>query len=418
MCKNGEGEVRPNFWTLEGGFQACGNLGALVEGKCLHGLAMKSGFGCYQVVQSSVLSMYSKCGSVEETYRSFSEVDGKDLFSWTTITSVYAKYERIGESVDMFLKMLDSGISPDGMVISCVLSGLGNAMRVFEAKAFHGFILRRKYDVDHMVCNTLLAMYCKLRLLNLAEKIFDGGNGQNPEAWNVMVVGYLKAGLEAKCIDLFREMKYLGIESDINSLISVISSCSRLEEFHLGQSLHCHVIKNPMLGNVFVSNSLIDMYGRSKNLTLSWRVFCMMKDKDVVTWNTMMTSNISCGKITEAFGLFDKMIAKSYQPNIPTLLILLSACSQVPCLEKGEKFHEYIEEVGFVKNTLLATALTDMFRASRSDDSNLVLALCDEQIALFSSFEVQPFNNVSCVRERRNFYALRTPLDTFGHQQM
>ncbi|XP_060184501.1 pentatricopeptide repeat-containing protein At4g39952, mitochondrial [Lycium barbarum] len=359
MCKNGE--VRPNFRTLEGGFQACGNLGALVEGKCLHGLAMKYGFGCYQVVQSSVLSMYSKCGSVEETYRSFCEIDEKDLFSWTLMISVFAKYDCIGECVDMFLKMQDSGISPDGMVISCVLSGLGNAMRIFEAKAFHGFILRRKYDVDDMVCNALLAMYCKLRLWNLAEKIFDGGNGQNTEAWNMMVVGYFKAGLEAKCINLFREMKHLGIESNINCLISAISAFSRLEEFHLGQSLHCHVIKNVMLGNVSVANSLIDMYGKSKDLISSRRVFCMMTDKDVVTWNTMMTSYISCGKITEAFSLFDEMRAENYKPNVATLVILLSASSQVSSLEKGEKVHEYIKEVGFGKNTLLATALTDMY---------------------------------------------------------
>ncbi|XP_055829316.1 pentatricopeptide repeat-containing protein At4g39952, mitochondrial [Solanum dulcamara] len=361
MCKNGEGEVRPNFRTLEGGFQACGNLGALVEGKCFHGLAMKSGFGCYQVVQSSVLSMYSKCGSVEETCRSFCEVDEKDLFSWTRIIAVYAKYECIGECVDMFLKMQASGISLDGMVISCVLSGLGNAMMISEAKTFHGFILRRNYNEDHMVGNALLAMYCKLKLLSLAEKIFNGVNGQNTEAWNVMAIGYWKAGLEAKCINLFREMQYLGIEYDINSLISVISSCSWLEKFHLGKSLHCHIIKNLMIGNVSVANSLIDMYGRSMNLTLSWRVFCMMTDKDVVTWNTMMTSYSSCGKIVEAFGLFDEMRAESYKPNIATLVILLSASSQVSSLEKGEKVHQYIKEVGFGKNTLLDTALTDMY---------------------------------------------------------
>lgn len=363
MCKNGEGEMRPNFRTFEGGFQACGNLGALVEGKCIHGLAMKSGFGCYQVVQSSVLSMYSKCGSVEEIYRSFCEVDEKDLFSWTPVIAVYAKYECIGECVDMFLKMQASGISPDGMVISCVLSGLGNAMMISEAKTFHGFILRRHYDEDHnhMVGNALLAMYCKLRRLNLAEKMFNGGNGQNTEAWNVMTIGYWKAGSEAKCIDLYRKMQYLGIESDVNSLISVISSCSRLEKSRLGQSLHCHVIKNLLLGNVSVANSLINMYGRSKNLTLSWRVFCMMTDKDVVTWNTLMTSYVSCGKIAEAFGLFDEMRAESYKPDIATLVILLSASSQVSSLEKGEKVHQYIKEAGFGKNTLLDTALTDMY---------------------------------------------------------
>ncbi|KAJ4821975.1 hypothetical protein Tsubulata_051576, partial [Turnera subulata] len=38
----GDGE-RPNFRTLEGGFQACGNLGASGEGSCLHCLAVKTG---------------------------------------------------------------------------------------------------------------------------------------------------------------------------------------------------------------------------------------------------------------------------------------------------------------------------------------------------------------------------------------
>lgn len=87
----------------------------------------------------------------------------------------------------------------------------------------------------------------------------------------------------------------------------------------------------------------------------------MMTDKDVVTWNTLMTSYVSCGKIAEAFGLFDEMRAESYKPDIATLVILLSASSQVSSLEKGEKVHQYIKEAGFGKNTLLDTALTDMY---------------------------------------------------------
>lgn len=88
----GEGE-RPNFRTLEVGFQACGNLGveAVLEGRCLHGFVLKSGIGCDLAVKSSVLAMYYKCGTLEEACRSFGEVLVKDVMSWTLIIGVYAQ---------------------------------------------------------------------------------------------------------------------------------------------------------------------------------------------------------------------------------------------------------------------------------------------------------------------------------------
>ncbi|PRQ48501.1 putative pentatricopeptide [Rosa chinensis] len=54
----GDGE-RPNFRTLEVGFQACVDIS---EGRCLHGFVMKSGIGCSNAVKSLILSMYSDVG--------------------------------------------------------------------------------------------------------------------------------------------------------------------------------------------------------------------------------------------------------------------------------------------------------------------------------------------------------------------
>ncbi|KAK4389573.1 Pentatricopeptide repeat-containing protein, mitochondrial [Sesamum angolense] len=174
----GYGE-RPNFRTLEGGFQACGNLSALTDGRCLHGFALKSGIVSSHIVQSAVLSMYSKCGSIEDARVSFCEVVNKDLFSWTSFIGVHAKLGYVCECFQIFLKMQANGVYPDGMAISCLISGFGH--------------------------------------------------NQEKDCWNLMVVGYEKAGLEMNCIKLFREMRHKGIEADFNSVISVISSCSDWE---------------------------------------------------------------------------------------------------------------------------------------------------------------------------------------------
>ncbi|CAK7334707.1 unnamed protein product [Dovyalis caffra] len=360
MHRVGGDDEKVNFRTIEGGFQACGNSGALSEGRCLHGLVVKTGLGCSQVVQSSLLSMYSKCGSVEEAYNSFCEVVDKDVFSWTSIIGVCTRFGFMNDCLNLFGDMLVEDVYPDGIVISCILLGFGNFMMVREGKACHGLIVRRNYVLDETVKNALLSMYCKFGTLTPAEKVFECVHERNKESWNTMVFGYGKMGMEEKCIELFREMRNLGIQADSNTLVSVISSCSQLGAISLCLSVHCYIIKSSMYEDVSIANSLIDMYGKGRNLFVAWKMFSRMQ-RDVVTWNTMMSSFIHSGHYAEAIKLFDEMISENLSPNSATLVIMLSACSHLPSLEKGKMIHQYVEEGGFELNVSLATALVDMY---------------------------------------------------------
>jgi len=355
----GDGE-RPTFRTLEGGFQACGNLGGIVEGRCLHGLMVKTGIGCAQVAQSSLLSMYSKCGTPEEAYLSFCEVTDKDLLSWTSLVGVYSRFGFMTECVSLLWEMLESEIHPDGIVISSVLLGFGNSTSVSEGKAFHGLIIRRRYVLDLTVHNALLSMYCKFGLLTLAEKLFGRVPEPNKESWSTMVFYYGKIGQEAKCIELFTEMLRLGIVLNSNSLVSVVSACSQLGATYLGLSLHCYIIKCSMDENILVTNSLIGMYGKSGNLNIAWKLFCGTQ-REVISWNTLISSYTHSGHYAEAVALFDKMISEKLKPNSETLVTVLLTCSHLGSLEKGERIHHYIKERGIEFNICLATALVDMY---------------------------------------------------------
>ncbi|OMO73083.1 hypothetical protein COLO4_27268 [Corchorus olitorius] len=356
---DGEGEARPNFRTLEGGIQACSNLCALDEGRCLHGFAVKTGLGLYPVVQSSILSMYSRYGSVWDSYALFSEAVHKDIISWTSIIGAYARIGFMKECINMFWEMQLDDLHPDGILISSILLGFGNSMSVRDGKTFHGLIIRRNFLLDDMVHNALLSMYCKFGLLSIAEKLFSIEPDRTDESWNIMVSGYCKWGQEAKSIELFREMQKLGIETDSNSLVSVIFSCSQLGAIRLGRSLHCHILKGYMADNS-IANSLIDMYGKGGNLTIAWRIF-NQSQSDVITWNTMMSAYTRCGHFSEAIALFDQMISRKLIPDLATLVTVLSACSHSALWEKGERIHCYIKEVGFELCQSLATALIDMY---------------------------------------------------------
>ncbi|PON47652.1 Pentatricopeptide repeat [Parasponia andersonii] len=355
----GDGE-RPNFRTLEGGFQACGNLNALVEGRCLHCLVVKTGSGCSEAVQSSLFSMYSKCGTPAEAYFSFCEVINKDLLSWMSVIGIYSRFGLMDECLSLFWEMQIAGIFPDEIIISCVLWGFGNSICVYSGKTFHGLIIRRHYLCGETVHNALLLMYCKFGLLNLADKLFSRMQQWTKESCGSMIFGYYKIGHSAKCIELFRKMRHLGVEANSESLVSVISSCCQLGATNLGRSLHCYLMKNSLDENISVANSLIDMYGKSGHLAFARRMFCRAQ-RDIITWNTMISSNIHNAHFVEAIALFDKMISENLRPNSATLVMVLSACPYLASLNKGEKVHHYIKERGLEINISLATALVDMY---------------------------------------------------------
>ncbi|KAJ4950486.1 hypothetical protein NE237_027318 [Protea cynaroides] len=360
MLMIGGDGVKPNWRTIDGGLQACGNLGALLEGRCVHCYALKTGIVSSEVVVSTLLFMYSKCGTNEDALLAFSEVPDKDLISWTMIISAYAKRGNVSECLDMFWEMQAAYIDPDGIVMSSMLSGFGNSMKIHEGKAFHGLIVRRNFELDHMINHSLLSMYCKFGSVYIAERLFDRVCRRDSDSWNWMVFGYSRMELDSKCLELFREMQHLGLRSNSNSLVSAISSCSKLGAALLCRSVHCYVIKVQIDEDVSIANSLVDMYGKFRNLNIARSIFCRTP-RDIVTWNTLISAYTRNGHSREAVALFDIMILEDLKPNSATLVTVLSACSHMGELKHGERVHGYIKERGLECDLRLSTALVDMY---------------------------------------------------------
>ncbi|XP_068641155.1 pentatricopeptide repeat-containing protein At4g39952, mitochondrial [Aristolochia californica] len=359
MLRSTVNAVRPNAHTIGTGLQACRDLGALQEGRCLHSFAVKTGTLPCNFVSSSLLSMYSKCESVEESHLAFLELPSKDLVSWTTIISMYVKKGDIFKCLDMFAAMRTKKVKPDGIILSCLLMGIGNFASIKEGRIFHGLILRSNYESDISVSNSLLSIYCKLGWLRTGEKFFSRMHQRNAESWNWMVFGYGKTEL-VKCLECFREMQFLGLEADLKSLVTVISSCCKLGALYLGRAVHCYMIKVFLHEDVSIANSLIGMYGKCEKLNVSKIIFDSM-NKDVVTWNTMIATYASTGHSSDALLIFDQMLLEGIKPNSATLVSVLSACAGLAALDYGERVHNYIKEREWECELSVGTALIDMY---------------------------------------------------------
>ncbi|XP_057494916.1 putative pentatricopeptide repeat-containing protein At1g68930 [Actinidia eriantha] len=129
FCKMQRNGIVPDDFTLGSVISSCANLASLEEGAQFHGQALASGLILFITVSNALVTLYSKCGSLEESHRLFNEMNFRDEVSWTSLISGYAQFGKAHETIDLFEKMLAHGLHPDevtfvGVLSACCRAGL------------------------------------------------------------------------------------------------------------------------------------------------------------------------------------------------------------------------------------------------------------------------------------------------------
>ncbi|KAJ4824212.1 Pentatricopeptide repeat-containing protein [Turnera subulata] len=119
---HGEGKLRPNEASLTGVLSACAQAGALEFGKIIHGFVEKSGFAWIVSVNNALLDTYSKCGNVGMARLVFDQMPNRrSIVSWTSMIAALAMHGYGNEAIELFRKMEESGITPDGITFISLL---------------------------------------------------------------------------------------------------------------------------------------------------------------------------------------------------------------------------------------------------------------------------------------------------------
>ncbi|KAF0895393.1 hypothetical protein E2562_012411 [Oryza meyeriana var. granulata] len=79
--------IKPDDFTLGSVISSCANLASLEEGAQFHCLALVSGLMRYITVSNALVTLYGKCGSIEDAHRLFDEMLFHDQVSWTALVS-------------------------------------------------------------------------------------------------------------------------------------------------------------------------------------------------------------------------------------------------------------------------------------------------------------------------------------------
>jgi pentatricopeptide repeat protein len=147
--------VKPDDFTLGSVVSSCANLASLEEGAQFHCLALVSGLMPYITVSNALVTLYGKCGNIEDAHQLFDEMPSHDQVSWTALVSGYAQFGKVKETIDLFEKMLAKGVKPDGVTFIGVLSACSRVGFVEKGRCYFNS-MQKEHDIvpidDHYTC--------------------------------------------------------------------------------------------------------------------------------------------------------------------------------------------------------------------------------------------------------------------------
>ncbi|KAF8670253.1 hypothetical protein HU200_050785 [Digitaria exilis] len=367
---------RSDHYTYSCALTACARTGRLRLGRSVHAHLLRRARALPDtaVLRNSLLNLYASClrhyrggdSGVDVVRRLFDAMPKRNAVSWNTLFGWYVKTGRPREALEMFARMLEDGVRPTPVSFVNVFPAAASDHPSWSF-ALYGLLLKHgvEYVSDLFVVSSAIVMFSELGDVQSAWKVFEHTAKKNTEVWNSMITGFVQNGKFAEAMDLF--IRLLGskeVPLDVVTFLSALTAASQSQDGRLGQQLHGYLIKgmHGMLP-VILGNALVVMYSRCGNVQTAFELFDRLPEKDVVSWNTMITAFVQNDFDLEGLLLVYQMQKSGFAADSVTLTAVLSAASNTGDLQIGKQAHGYLVRHG-IEGEGLESYLIDMYAKS------------------------------------------------------
>ncbi|KAF8039833.1 hypothetical protein BT93_B2141 [Corymbia citriodora subsp. variegata] len=222
-----------------------------------------------------------------------------------------------------------------------------------QCKQVHQRIVQHGLHADQFVATKLTQSYADLDDLASADKLFRRLLRPNVFAWTAVLAYRSRNGMFGDCVGAYCEMKLRGVVPDGYVFPSILRACAQLGCSEVGAYVHKDVIVCTCESNVQVCNSLIDMYGKCGDVESARRVFDEMGDRDLLSWNSMMSGYIWNGLHGLAVESLPVMRLDGVDPDIVTWNMVMDAYCQMGLFDEARNVLKQIKEPNIISWTTL-----------------------------------------------------------------
>lgn len=266
------------------------------------------------------------------------------------------------EILSLFSGTCDNNFNLDyGTVASILRACTGSEDSFHFAQQIHAKIIHCGFGTSPQVCNPLIDYYLKNGFVSSAIQTFKSMCTKDSVTWVAMISGLSRNCLELDGILLYREMRRLGVFPTPYVFSSIISACTKINLYELGDQLHAIIFKWGFSSDLFVCNSLVALHSRCGNLTSAELIFSEMRHRDKVSYNTLISGLSMRGSTEKSLQLFERMHSESLKPDSVTVACLFSTCASMGDLIKGMQLHSYAIKAGMCSDIIIEGSLLNLY---------------------------------------------------------
>ncbi|KAG8378799.1 hypothetical protein BUALT_Bualt07G0022500 [Buddleja alternifolia] len=338
-------ETRPDNYTFACVARACAERSDIKALRILHGKLVGFGLELDFICSSALVNCYSKLGLIDEASFVFRGIDKPDLVLWNAMISGYGSCGDWTEGIELFNTMLNTGMWPDGYTMVGLITGLADHSLLKVGETIHGFSVKCGLVLNDHVASVLVSLYSRCKNMESACRVFDSLIRADLISWSALIAGFSQAGDYVKALSFFRELIMNGPGPDPILLATVLSASAQLVTVGPGSEIHAYAIRHECSTEVLVSSALIDMYAKCGFLGIGVKVFENMPKRNIVSYNSVISSLGLYGRAPEAFHIFEKILEEGLKPDETTFVGLLSACCHAGLVNEGRKYFTTMKRV-------------------------------------------------------------------------
>jgi pentatricopeptide repeat protein len=147
--------VQPDALTYATVVAVCATMASPHQADQIHNEALDRGINMTEHLGTSLISMYSKCGKVNQAIDVFNFLQERniaDITSWNAMIYSYGIHGKGNEGLALFHKMRQCGLKPNSRTFACILNCCSHTGLVTEALGLlHS--MQQNYNITPEECH-------------------------------------------------------------------------------------------------------------------------------------------------------------------------------------------------------------------------------------------------------------------------
>ncbi|KAI5673006.1 hypothetical protein M9H77_13370 [Catharanthus roseus] len=278
-----------------------------------------------------------------------------------SFNSIINRLSSQGAHHEVFLtytSMLTSNTLPDSFTYPSLIKACTSLKLFSLGILFHQRVVIEGFSSDPYIASSLITFYSRFGSTVYAQKVFDMMPVKNIVPWTAIIGCYSQAGAVDFAFFMHNKMQHEGMKP---SSITILAMLSGVFQSIQVECLHSCVVKFGFDDNVVLNNSMLSVYGKCGSVREAKKLFEFMNNRDLVSWNSLISAYAFAGNVTEILRLLYRMRLAGTEPDQQTFTSFVPVIAKEGNIRLGKLVHGQMKIAGFESNVFVETALMAMY---------------------------------------------------------